>query len=621
MERFAKRSLLISMPMAEPTLPNLGMELLAKILRRADESCDVLYGSLLMPKKIGRELLHSIGGQAVFVPAVFSADPVAVAEALTSVWNPGPFVCPQDVAKKRDDHVVDVLIGIDAAEACLAACLAAIPPKRYDVVAFSLTFDAQKLPSLALATKLKQRDGVAVLFGGSACDGGMGLALMEAFDVVDAVAEGDGECTILPAIAALRGETVWDSVPNCYYRTICGILKSPQREVRLPLDEVPLPNYDEYLRQKALSEYGADHTILMFESSRGCWWGEKHHCTFCGLRADGLKFRERSPEVVVEEVRRLQQTYRPDLIYAADGILGRQTLRRSLPAIARVRRVSTDPLHLFYETKSNMRRRDAALLAAAGVSEVQPGIESFSSHQLDLMRKGATALQQVECLRWLCAYGISVTYALIIGLPGERASDYKDAITLMQKLHHLPPAMQVNFLVLDQFSPYNSHPWQFGIREIRPMPEHSIIYQTEDQDWLLRATYERNYDHDNHAHPELLVLRAQMRAELQAWQRDFRSGNSLLFHEEDDRVTVYRTTDGTLSLTSYRDLANDLLRLGERIQGEEQVADKLGAPIESVRATLENLAADGLVAREGRQFLGLAIPIDVDCWLDAGLND
>src|SRR5713101_299352 len=169
--------LLISMPMAEPTLPNLGMEVLAQVLRVSGQTCDVLYGSLLMPRRVGRGLTHAIGGQAVFVPAHFGLDATSVAETMAST-SLARTITPTTF----DERVTEILIGMDAAEECLEACLAAIPPKRYDVIAFSVIFDGQKLPSIALASRLKVRDEVAILFGGSACDGGMGAALMEVFD-------------------------------------------------------------------------------------------------------------------------------------------------------------------------------------------------------------------------------------------------------------------------------------------------------------------------------------------------------------------------------------------------------------------------------------------------------
>lgn len=39
-------------------------------------------------------------------------------------------------------------------------------------------------------------------------------------------------------------------------------------------------------------------SLLVLEGARGCWWGEKHHCTFCGLNGSLMKFRSKPPKVL-----------------------------------------------------------------------------------------------------------------------------------------------------------------------------------------------------------------------------------------------------------------------------------------------------------------------------------
>src|SRR5262249_9640089 len=36
--------------------------------------------------------------------------------------------------------------------------------------------------------------------------------------------------------------------------------------------------------------------ILLFETSRGCWWGERSHCTFCGLNGLTMNYHAMSPQ-------------------------------------------------------------------------------------------------------------------------------------------------------------------------------------------------------------------------------------------------------------------------------------------------------------------------------------
>ncbi len=44
----------------------------------------------------------------------------------------------------------------------------------------------------------------------------------------------------------------------------------------------------------------ADRIFVPYETSRGCWWGQKKHCTFCGLNPLGMNYRAKSPERAVE---------------------------------------------------------------------------------------------------------------------------------------------------------------------------------------------------------------------------------------------------------------------------------------------------------------------------------
>src|ERR1044072_7897122 len=41
--------------------------------------------------------------------------------------------------------------------------------------------------------------------------------------------------------------------------------------------------------------------ILLFETSRGCWWGERAHCTFCGLNAVSMGYRAMNPELALKQ--------------------------------------------------------------------------------------------------------------------------------------------------------------------------------------------------------------------------------------------------------------------------------------------------------------------------------
>jgi hypothetical protein len=107
---------------------------------------------------------------------------------------------------------------------------------------------------------------------------------------------------------------------------------------------------------------------------------------------------------------------------------------------------------------------------------MQPGIESLSTHVLQLMRKGITAIQNVRLLKWATYYGITTPWNVITGFPGERTEDYERQLATMRLIPHLQPPVTVGRLSLERFSPYFTEAEQQGFREVRPEQSYACIY-------------------------------------------------------------------------------------------------------------------------------------------------
>jgi ribosomal peptide maturation radical SAM protein 1 len=124
-------------------------------------------------------------------------------------------------------------------------------------------------------------------------------------------------------------------------------------------------------------------------------------------------------------------------------------LRTLVPALVQTR----TEYEIFYEVKANLTRNQLRLLAQAGVSRIQPGLESLSSHVLGLMRKGVRAAQNVNLLRWARYYGIDVAWNLLWGFPGETVEDYSEQARIMPHLFHLQPPSSADRIWVERFSP------------------------------------------------------------------------------------------------------------------------------------------------------------------------
>lgn len=96
-------------------------------------------------------------------------------------------------------------------------------------------------------------------------------------------------------------------------------------------ETVPL-DYDEFLESIAI--WGQIRPTLLFETSRGCWWGERAHCTFCGLNGLTMKYRSKSADVAMSQFGSLFR-YAGRLPYlrlqCVDNIMPREYVKEVLP--------------------------------------------------------------------------------------------------------------------------------------------------------------------------------------------------------------------------------------------------------------------------------------------------
>ena len=284
--------------------------------------------------------------------------------------------------------------------AYLDAMLDAFPWHEVAVAGFSSTFQ-QNAASFALARRLKQRHPhLVTVFGGANFDGEMGPELVRSVDCIDVAVIGEGDDSFPRLLRALADGTSLDAVPGVARRlgasggpaesegldepaAVNG--RRPDRlngQVRVTppeppvshLDDLPIPDYGEYFERAedlgVLPRIGHRRVPLPIETARGCWWGAKHHCTFCGLNGTSMSFRPKSAGRVLEELAQQARRYRTFRFNAVDNIMDMAYFTGLFPAL----RDQQAGYELFYEVKSGLRRAQLKLMAQAGVTHIQPGI-------------------------------------------------------------------------------------------------------------------------------------------------------------------------------------------------------------------------------------------------------
>lgn len=470
--------LIVVPPFAALQYPSLAAHLLQACGHEAGFQVHVLYANLLLASCIGEEEYSSIcyaptgafAGERFFARCAFGLPALGHnAEKLV------PF--PVDRAANLDPDFVEWEEPINLSQlrqleeqtvGWVDQIAETVSKRAYRIVGCTTTFE-QTAASVALLRRIKRlREDIITIIGGANCEGEMAQGVASVSTSIDYVFSGESEETF-PAFAQaiLAGLLPKDRL----------IYSEPCRR----LDELPTPVFSEYYEQRAQflpdSKTALTETEIPYETSRGCWWGQKQHCTFCGLNGEGMAFRYKSPDRVMDDLSMLSSGYPSRNITMTDNIMPHDYFRTLLPRLER----ELPRLSIFYEQKANLSLHNVLALKNAGIVAIQPGIEALSSRLLRRMKKGVQARQNLMLLRYARAAGLHLSWNLLWGFPGDEREAYEETATIVPLLHHLQPPSAFGRLGLDRFSPYFLQPSAFGVTNIRPLPAYyDFLPETAD---------------------------------------------------------------------------------------------------------------------------------------------
>lgn len=570
-----KKVLYICMPFASASWGSLALGTLKAIGQREGISSDVSYLNIPFVTTIGEEryneLREKIHAELCFTKALFpDVSPVELWRQYLSV-SPGAYVPDAETLGEFESDFVKIVAR--QAPELLDKAMAEIRWEDYDIVGFTTGYN-QTVASLAMARRIREQfPEKVIIVGGAACDGEMGPALLREFPTIDVVVSGEADMVIVPLIRALRARDPVNHLPRVHARASTRVKfgEPPTAEVfpgenKITMDDLPIPDYDDYFQQIEGLDF-EDVPRLTFESSRGCWWGQKHLCSFCGLNGTTLAYRAKSPQKVLDEIRTQYLRYRRKNFLATDNIFDMAYLKTLLPGLKLLH--EEYGTNVFYETKSNLRTDQIRALSEAGVNEVQPGIESFSDHVLKLMDKGTHGLNQVRFLRDCSAHDIKTHYGILWGNPGETASDYHQMADLVPSIRHLPPPNYFVPVFLQRFSPYFMTPDRFGLRNIRPAPIYPVMFGGRSLDYQ-RMAYVFYYEHDSDQNQELVLARERLADAVAEWKEHYQP-DTLIAADVDDVLYLADRRESDLKLLRLTDLAREVFAFCEQPHTEAEI--------------------------------------------------
>jgi ribosomal peptide maturation radical SAM protein 1 len=480
METLMRELALVNMPFSYRRMPSFALSQLAALVRRDlgnEFNVHVCYMSHDFSRFLGSDLYDAITGDLsenltgigdwLFRAIAFPDHEDNVEEYFNRYYTGREFSTFRETILRRRSALYGFCQGL-ADQYGLGEA---------EVVGFSSMF-AQTVPSLAMAEVIKEwNPSTLTVMGGANCEAPMSASLAANTDQIDFYFSGPALRTFPEFLRCIvdndlgRAHRIPGIVSkvNCTdpkYRNVIG--------AELDIDDYFEPDFSAFVEsfdRMAAATQKPLEPLLFFETSRGCWWGERSHCTFCGLNGQSMTYRSMTPKMAVRQFEDMFK-HAPwcQRFNCTDNIMPMDYLTEVFPKIAAPHGVA-----VFYEVKVGLDQEDLQIMSNAGVTEIQPGIEALNTHTLKLMHKGTSVFQNIQLLKNCVRFNINPTWNLLIGFPGEPESIFEKYVADLPLLKHLPPPDGCFPVRFDRYSPYFNRAAEYGL-DLHPVDYYPLIY-------------------------------------------------------------------------------------------------------------------------------------------------
>ncbi len=604
---------LVNMPFADPCKPALSLTQLKEVVSQAhDVEVDIHYLNQDIALELGLELYNEISnksyiglGDWLFRDIAF---PTAGDNTDKYFSRHIPFNDPHSTELKsslvRHKNSLDTILTNLVDELKLS---------EVDLVGFTSMF-SQNTACFALANKLKEKNPeIITVVGGANCESPMGEEIARNVPQIDFVFSGPA----LVSFPTLVGHLINGDEPACH--KIKGVISNKNSESlandarvgeELPLDEYVHLDYRSFIEDFDSNFPDMKRSkMLLYETSRGCWWGERSHCTFCGLNSASMNYRSMKKDVALKQFDSMFK-YADDCDYylVVDNILPQNYLKEVIPEINPPENIS-----IFYEVKSNLKEAEVELLSKKRIKLLQPGIEALSNSSLRLMRKGVTSFQNILFLKYCALYDVFPLWNMLVGFPGEEFKTLKKYIKDLPLLSHLPPPTDCFPVRFDRYSPYFSNPEEHGL-ELKPFEFYQFIYPFSQDSITNLAYYFQQSTYSSDFAVQISKHISNLKSGVSQWRARWKqdSDDSTGIHPQlyfEDKNRVYDSRTGNSQHIEISDKSRYVLdQLNKARSIPSLTTSTLGVDDLVIEDELEHLTSLGLVFEDEGKYLNLVFP-------------
>jgi ribosomal peptide maturation radical SAM protein 1 len=354
--------------------------------------------------------------------------------------------------------------------------------QQYLLAGFSISL-CQLTSALYWIRRIKGRfPNLPVVVGGSTFSGNADPALFQVFPEIDLVVNGEGELPLSRIVAHLQSAGTLEDLPQIAGVSSCRTTAEAVRRDRFSqlnsLESLPPPDYEDYFR--ALSGLTSSRSFLPtlpVELSRGCWWqqrsdgGSHTGCAFCNLNLQWSGYRTKPASQLVHEIDQLTDKHQSLSVALVDNVLPSSVTVQTFTGLAGLNK----DLRIFAEIRADVKPDELKTMKQSGLHEIQIGIEALSTRLLRKLRKGTTAIQNLEIMKHCEALAIHNRSNLIVYFPDSDDQDVEETLRTLEFAVVYRPLKVVPFW-LGLGSPVFRQPKVFGIKAVFNHPNYNVLF-------------------------------------------------------------------------------------------------------------------------------------------------
>ncbi|MCW4020878.1 MAG: B12-binding domain-containing radical SAM protein [Candidatus Bathyarchaeota archaeon] len=286
---------------------------------------------------------------------------------------------------------------------------------------------------------------------------------LERSEAIDFIVVGEPELTVSEMVRVMETRGNLTKVKGLAFKKSGEPVITPRREPIINIDDIPFPDRT-LLKNELYHAPLLKSPFTVIFSSRGC----PFRCKFCGSKNYWQRFRARSPENIIAEIRECIEKFKMKSFRFLDD-----TFTVNKKRVIRIcELVLENGWDIEWACLSRVDTVDEEMLKSmseAGCKQIFYGVESGSPKILEYLRKDQTVDDAVKAFEWSRKANILAGAYFILGTPIDNWSTIEETISLAKNLK----------------------PDFVGFNPVMPFPGSEIYGQLKEEGRLLHEDWER----------------------------------------------------------------------------------------------------------------------------------